>query len=296
MNILDAKKEYMQYLDIDRGLSANTLESYDRDLRYYLKYLEENNVTDTMDVSGDHVKGYLVLQNELNKNSRSIARLLTTIKNFHHYLIRHKYSTSNASAKIDMPKVSSKLPDVLTKEETAAFIGSITGRGHGVRRDRCMIELLYGTGLRVTELLDIDLKDVNLEAQYLRVVGKGNKERIIPLQSHVVELIKEYIEYDRAVFLKDSDSTLLFLNQQATQMSRQGFWQVIKKYARRANIDKKLSPHTFRHSFAAHLIENGADVKSVQEMLGHTDIATTQIYTQISNNLARETYVDCIEK
>lgn len=224
------------------------------------------------------------------RSTKSIARFTSTIRSFHQFALREKYAAKDPTVLIETPKYERKLPDVLSIDEIDLLLTTPETSKNNGYRDRTMLELLYATGIRVSELINIEVEDVNLLMGFVKVFGKGNKERIIPLGETVIELLKTYIENVRPQLLKKQVTHTLFLNMQGKPLTRQGIWKIIKQTGAKAGIQKRLTPHTLRHSFATHLLENGADLRAVQEMLGHSDISTTQLYTHVSKTQIRKMY------
>ena len=274
--------EFLNYLVVERGLSRNTLESYSRDLNKYLDYLERVGATDITNTRSSHVLGFISSLMEEGPSTKTTARNLSAIKMFYKFLVNENYVGENPTMKIDSPKTWVRLPDTLSLEEVERLLdGPDTNTPLGIR-DSAMLELLYATGLRVSELISLLLNHVNLEGGYLIAMGKGSKERIVPIGDLAVKKVKDYLSYSRKKLVKSSTNPYLFVNRSGGSMSRQGFWKIIKKYTLKTGINKNITPHTLRHSFATHLLERGADLRSVQTMLGHVDITTTQIYTHVS--------------
>ena len=274
--------QFLNYLVVERGLSPNTLESYSRDLIKYLEYLSRKCIKDINETSDLTVISFFTSLKKDGLSNRSIARNLSSIKMFYKFLAEDHHIKSNPTLNIETPKRESKLPQVLSMEEVDSLL-KIPGRNTPLGlRDAALLELLYATGLRVSEIISLPLNNINLEAGYLIAYGKGSKERLVPIGEVAQNLIKEYLEKARPALLKKKQSNYLFITRSTKPMTRQGFWKLIKKYALAAGINKNISPHTLRHSFASHLLERGADLRSVQIMLGHSDISSTQIYTHVT--------------
>jgi integrase/recombinase XerD len=285
-------KDFIHYLMVERGLSKNTIISYERDLKSYKKYLlNVEKLTSFQDVTRLHIVQFLRYLHEQGKSSKTIARHIASIRSFHQFLLREKVCDHDPSVHIETPQMERTLPKVLSLEEVEALLNAPkTDTCFGIR-DKAMLELLYATGMRVSEMIQLNLSDVHLTMGFIRCVGKGNKERIIPLGKIAEEAIKTYIEKARGKLLnKKRPTEALFLNHHGNRMTRQGFWKNLKKLAKEANIEKEITPHTLRHSFATHLLENGADLRAVQEMLGHADISTTQIYTHVTKTRLKDVY------
>lgn len=282
--------DFFHYLKVERGLSENTLQSYHRDLSKYALFLKNNYQLERWDtVTRSHVMQFLYELHDQNKSSATISRALSSIRLFHQFLIRENYTTTDASLHIDSPKKERKLPKVLSTEEVDKLL-SLSQDGPFGQRNKAMLEVLYATGLRVSELLSLKLTDLHLTMGFVRCVGKGQKERIVPLGKMAQTAVEVYLNQGRQALLKRKQSEYLFVNHHGAAMTRQGFWKVLKTIALQAGIKKEITPHTLRHSFATHLLENGADLRAVQEMLGHADISTTQIYTHVTKTRLKDIY------
>lgn len=281
--------EFITYLSVERGLATNTLESYGRDLRQYSEYLEAD--SGTLDaVSRSTIVGYLLHLQGQGKATATIARRLAALKAFYQFLLRERRINQDPTANLESPKLEKRLPKVLTVREVERLLAQPDPGQPAGMRDRAMLELLYATGIRVSELVSLSVVDVNLEMGYIRCSGKGAKERIVPLGSLAIQSCTEYLQGARPRLVKHESEQALFVNHHGHRLTRQGFWKIVKKYADDAKIEKEITPHTLRHSFATHLLENGADLRSVQEMLGHADISTTQIYTHVTKGRLKEVY------
>lgn len=283
-------EDFLAYLSVERGLAKNTIIAYRRDLKSYITYLRTQNIKDLNNTTRTTIVSYLLMMQKKGKASSSISRACAAIKSFYQFLFRERLIDEDPTLNLDTPKLEHRLPKVLSVEEVKKLLSQANTSDPWGMRDRAMLELLYATGLRVSELISLTLDDVNLEMGFLRCFGKGSKERIVPIGSIAVNYLNTYINVDRKKILKDKDVRVLFVNRQGQGLTRQGFWKIIKKYAKRAGIQKPITPHTLRHSFATHLLENGADLRAVQEMLGHADISTTQIYTHITRSKIKEVY------
>ncbi len=278
----DTIDTFISYILIEKGLSEQTVTSYSSDLQRYMAFLIENGVTQLSENDTYYILKHMIdLRNEgLSASSR--ARHLVTLRSFYRFLYQERILKKDPSKLIDFPKSGLKLPDTLTIDEVTRLIESPDTSKLKGKRDAAMIELLYAAGLRVSELVNMKMISLNTEAQFIRVFGKGSKERIIPIGHYARDKIEDYCRNARPVLLKSYVSEYLFIARAGKPMTRQGFWKMLNKYALIASIDKSISPHTLRHSFATHLLEGGADLRVVQMMLGHSDISTTQIYTHIS--------------
>jgi integrase/recombinase XerD len=273
---------FISYLAVEKGLSANTQSAYSRDLSRYLDYLEKVGRQKPGDVTSANVAAFLGTLQKLTIGARSRARCLSAIRMFHKFLMIENYADSNPATIIEAPRTLQKLPHFLDgREVDALFLACLGEKGEDVR-DYAMLELLYATGLRVSELVNLKLREVNLDSGYLMTVGKGNKERLVPIGESARERCTAYLDTVRPGLDPLRRNLFFFLSRLGEPMSRQAFWNIIKKRAIMAAIRKNISPHTLRHSFATHLLENGADLRSVQLMLGHADLATTQIYTHVT--------------
>ena len=273
---------FISYLAVEKGLSPNTRSAYSRDLVRYLDFLEKEGRQKPSDVGPADIAAFMAVLQKLDIGPRSRARCLSAIRMFHKFLMIENYADCNPATIIEAPRSLHKLPHFLDGREVDALLAAcLGGRGEDLR-DRAMLELLYATGLRVSELVNLKLREVNLDSGYLMTVGKGNKERLVPIGESARTRTAEYLDTVRLKLDPLRQNPYFFLSRLGGAMSRQAFWNIIKKRARMAAIRKNISPHTLRHSFATHLLENGADLRSVQIMLGHADLASTQIYTHVT--------------
>ncbi|CRK83997.1 site-specific tyrosine recombinase XerD [Neobacillus massiliamazoniensis] len=288
----DQLKDFMRFLIVEKGLSNNTILSYERDLKSYLHYLKNvESIHSLNEVQRIHIVHFLASLKEQGKSSKTLARHVASVRAFHQFLLRAKATDHDPSVHIESPRLERSIPKVLSLQEVEILLDSPKSHDHYGLRDKAMLELLYATGIRVSELVSLDLDNLHLEMGLIRVIGKGNKERIIPLGKKAAESIKNYLEQGRPHFVsKKYRDDALFLNHQGKRLTRQGFWKILKKLVKEAGIKKELTPHTLRHSFATHLVENGADLRAVQEMLGHADISTTQMYTNLSKTRLKDVY------
>ncbi|MDR2861506.1 MAG: site-specific tyrosine recombinase XerD [Syntrophobacterales bacterium] len=273
---------YRDYLLLEKGLSANTLEAYGHDMKRYSLFVLSRGLASWQEVTSDILIDYLEKLREQGLSPSSMNRHLITIRNFHKYLVQEGLAETNPAALVELSKRWIRLPDTLSKQEMELLLqqpGKDTPAGI---RDTAMLELMYATGIRVTELISLDMNHINWQVGYLIAFGKGSKERIVPIGQVAYEIVRLYVDQVRPLLLKGKITDVLFLNRQGTRLTRQGLWKIIRGYALQAGLMKKVHPHTFRHSFASHLLEGGADLRSVQAMLGHVDISSTQIYTHIS--------------
>ncbi|WCN36859.1 site-specific tyrosine recombinase XerD [Aneurinibacillus uraniidurans] len=286
----DLITQFIHYLTVERGLAKNTLESYQRDLTAYCTYVQKEGFTDINQTTRAQIMGYLMRLQEQGRATATISRNVASIRAFYQFLLREKMTDKDPSVNLESPKIEKKLPQVLSVTEVETLLNGPDAHIPTGMRDKAMLELLYATGIRVSELVSLNLSDVNLAMGFVKCFGKGSKERIIPLGRLAIENVRGYIERSRPLLKKRGSDEALFLNHHGRRLSRQGFWKIIKKYAQVANSNKEVTPHTLRHSFATHLLENGADLRSVQEMLGHADISTTQIYTHVTKTRLKEVY------
>lgn len=281
---------FISYLSVERGLAANTLESYERDLRQFNGFLRAQKVDGTPHVGRAEVMSYLLQLQKEGRSPATIARRLAALKSFYQYLVQENIVSGDPTAELESPKQHKRLPRVLTIKEVETLLKQPDVSTPAGWRDKAMLELLYATGLRVSELVSLRLNQINMTSGFVRCIGKGNRERIVPIGSVALLAMAGYLEKARPKLLRHHSQEYLFLNQHGKPMTRQGFWKIIKKYASQAGITKRITPHVLRHSFATHLLENGADLRSVQEMLGHADISTTQIYTQVTRGHLKDVY------
>ncbi|WP_349407643.1 site-specific tyrosine recombinase XerD [Pseudalkalibacillus sp. SCS-8] len=289
--MMDEVHDYLHFLTVERGLADNTLQSYKRDLRQYTTFLhKELNHQEYDTIRRNDIMQYLYHMKDAGKAPSTIARTVAAIRSFHQFLIREKVTDQDPSVHIETPKTEKRLPKILSTSEVDRLMEAPETKTPFGIRDRAMIELLYATGIRVSEMIQLDLSDAHLTMGFIQCHGKGGKERIVPIGRIAGEALKTYIEEARGKLLKRKTSEALFLNHHGNRLSRQGFWKILKKLALQAKIEKELTPHTLRHSFATHLLENGADLRAVQELLGHVDISTTQIYTHVTKTRLKDVY------
>jgi len=273
---------FLNFLVVEKGLSKNTLDAYGRDLARYLSFLREERIDTPEEIRTVFLLRFLARLKEEGLGPRSRARVLVSLRGFHRFLHVEGYCEQNPASRIEAPKNLPGLPKVLSSSEVESLLGAPCGEGALALRDRAMLEVLYATGLRVSELVGLAIGQLHLDAGFLRATGKGSKQRIVPLGEVATEAVTRYIDFGRPLLLKEGTTDALFLNRSGRGLTRQGFWKMMKRRAREAGIFKNITPHTLRHSFATHLLENGADLRAVQTMLGHADIATTQIYTHVT--------------
>ena len=290
MKVQVAKENFINYCEYEKGLSPNTLKSYNYEIHLYQSYLKDKlNIIDIEKVSKKDIESYLKYCYSKDEDSKTISHKITTIYNLHNYLLREKVVKDNEAEFIDRPKLAKHLPYTLTVSEIDKLldIPLVTVFDY---RDKAMLELMYGTGLRVSELISLTVYDIDFYNAFLRIKGKGSKERVVPINSASLKYLKLYLD-KRSLLLKKKTSDELFLNARGEGISRQGFFKNLKKILAKKGMPTNISPHSLRHSFATHLIENGADLRSVQTMLGHSDITTTKIYTHISNEKVTKDYL-----
>ena len=283
---------FLNYIEVERGLSKNTLDAYGRDLTRYATFLDMSGVKTPDEISPAHILRFLSVLKTEGLVARSRARTLAAIRAFHKFMVNEKFATGNPTGQIVMPKSFSPLPRTLSPENVEKLLASPKGNDPLALRDRAMLEILYATGLRVSELVTLKINDLQLDVGYLTAFGKRSKQRIVPLGETAIEALRDYLSYARAGLDKTGQASCVFLNRSGVGLTRQGFWKMIKRRALESGITFNITPHTVRHSFATHLLENGADLRSVQAMLGHADISTTQIYTHVT----RERLSKVIEK
>lgn len=274
-------EEFFNFLSVEKGLSKNTLSSYRNDLNKYINYLENNKIDFIDKVKRSDITNFLMSRKDKGILAVSISRNLVAIKGFHRFLLRENFIGEDVTSALEAPKLWKRLPDTLNIDEVLKLLKTPNVREKQGIRDRAVLELLYATGMRVSELVNLRLSDLNLDVGFVKCIGKGQKERIIPVGKFAMDWLNKYFDKTRPIFSKNKQNEKLFITRYGRNISRQTIWKLIKKYASVARIKKRLSPHTLRHSFASHLLERGADLRIVQEMLGHSNIATTQIYTHI---------------
>ncbi len=281
--------EYASYLRLERCSSDNTITSYVRDVTQFCRYLEEVEETELLQCAQEHIERYIAYMTGRGKSAASVARSVASLKSFYSYLLSQGVVRSNPAKHTAAVRTERKLPQILSGKEVDLFLEQpqcVDPKGY---RDHAMLELLYATGIRVSELIGLNVEDVNLPAGLIRCVSRG-KERIIPLYAAAVKALTDYVRDIRPQLVLTPREPALFVNMSGERMSRQGFWKIVKYYQEKAQIDKDITPHTLRHSFAAHLLENGADLRSIQEMLGHADISSTQIYSHMVKQKLQDLY------
>jgi integrase/recombinase XerD len=283
---------YLNYLAVERGLANNTLDAYGRDLARYLDYLESQKIVALENISAAIVLRFLSHLKNAGLSPRSRARALAALRTFHKFLVREKITKDNPTDQVVSPKSLTALPHTLAPLDVESLLSSPKGESALAWRDRAMLEIIYATGLRVSELVSLKLSDLQMDVGYLTAFGKRSKQRIVPLGETAIAALQEYLQNGRPGLEKQKGSHFLFLNRSGEGLTRQGFWKIIKRRALEAGISQSITPHTMRHSFATHLLENGADLRSVQAMLGHADISTTQIYTHVTRERLRKMHAE----
>lgn len=282
-------ESFISYLHNVKKMSLNTELSYKRDLAKVAQYMESQGINDPGQITATDLNSYILYLEKNNFSAATVSRNIACIKTFYHYLYKEGKVKEDVSDTLKAPKVEKKIPEILTPKEVVRLLEQPKGNTPKDIRDKAMLELLYATGIRVTELITLKVSDINMQMSFI-VCHDANKERVIPFGHEAKTALMRYLSEARDSMLEDKNSDILFVNCSGEPMSRQGFWKLIKYYAKKAGIDADITPHTLRHSFAAHLVENGADLRSVQEMLGHSDISTTQIYANMSHARIREVY------
>lgn len=284
-------QNFIQYLHQVKKTSENTEVSYARDLKKMNQYLTAQGIHDVSEVTATSLNSYVLFLEKEGRKPATISRSIASMKAFYHYMEKEHKVSEDPSERLRAPRIEKKMPAVLTQEEVTRLLEQPGGTSPKELRDTAMLELLYATGIRVSELISLKVSDVNLAMEYL-TCSDSHKERIIPFGSIAKKALSRYLELGRPKLVGDEQEEWLFTNCSGQQMSRQGFWKLIKSYGKKAGIEAEITPHMLRHSFAAHMVGNGADLKSVQEMLGHSDISTTQVYAQIGHRRMREVYVN----
>ncbi len=283
-------EEYASYLKNVRRKSLNTVESYKRDINQYITYLNRCGVTDISGSVKSNVLMYLLELKDMGKATSTISRTLASLRSFYMFLVQNGVMEENPTTNLEAPRVEKKLPRILTGEQVELLMEQPSDADHKGIRDRAMLEVLYAAGIRVSELINLNVGDVNLFMGFIRCAGE-KKERIIPIGNKAIDALGKYIEKARPYMIRRPDERALFVNCSGARLSRQGFWKIVKYYRQKAGIETEITPHTLRHSFAAHLLENGADLHSIQEMMGHADISSTQVYSNLVNKRIKDVYL-----
>ncbi len=284
-------KEYLAQLKVEKNLTKNTISSYKTDLESFLNYIKDIGITDLSEITTEHLSSFFKLLKNLGLNERTSARYFSSIRGFFKYLIKNDYVEASPIEKMKAPKISRKLPSVLTIDEINTLLNTPNLDDKNGIRDKAMLEVFYACGLRVSELINLKIMDLFLKENLIKVYGKGRKERLVPIGSEAIASLENYLTQSRPFLKKNLQSeNFVFLSNRGKKFSRMGVWKIVKRYVELSDIKKEIHPHTFRHSFATHLIERGADLRSVQEMLGHSDISTTQIYTHIDRDYVKRVH------
>ena len=282
-------KEYTSFMTDIRHKSLNTVESYKRDVTQYISYLDGTGVTDISSTTKTTVLSYLLYLQKEGRASSTVSRTLASLRSYYLFMMQNGVVKSNPTSNLEAPHVEKKIPKILSGEEVELLLEQPKDCDNKGIRDKAMLELLYATGIRVSELINLDVSDVNVPMSFVRCKG-GKKERIIPMGHQAKDALENYINNVRKYMVKDENETALFVNCSGARLSRQGFWKLIKYYQHIAGIETDITPHTLRHSFAAHLLENGVDLHSIQEMMGHADISSTQVYSRMMNSKIKDVY------
>lgn len=285
----DLVLKFLNFLEKDKRLSLNTLQSYRRDIEQYITYLGEIKIQNISNTNKTTVIAYLLHLQKKGRATSTISRNLASIRSFYQFLTKNGVISGDPTEELESPKVEKKLPQILSTKEVELLLDQPKCDDLKGYRDKAMLELLYATGIRVSELICLNVVDINVDMGFIKC-NKGTRERMIPIGSLSIQAVNEYMAKSRNLLIQRSDETALFVNVNGRRLTRQGFWKIIKQYKNLAKINKDITPHTLRHSFAAHLLENGADLRSIQEMLGHSDISSTQVYAQIAKNRIKEVY------
>lgn len=281
--------EYIFFMTDEKHKAQNTIQSYRRDILQYITYITENGIKTFKETDNETVKTYVLSLKKSGKAPSTVSRVITSIRSFYIYLIKNGIALADPTIDVEAPHVEKKLPKVLSALQVEMLLSQPNVKECKGSRDSAMLEVLYATGIRVSELINLNINDVNLDVRFIRCYN-GKRERIIPFGKKAAAALSKYLEFSRPLLLRGGDEEALFVNCSGVRISRQGFWKVIKQYQKSAGITEDITPHSLRHSFAAHLLENGADLKSIQEMMGHADISSTQVYTHIMNSKLKDVY------
>lgn len=285
-------EEYLMHLKIERGLADNSIESYQRDIKHYTQFLEKEKINDWNEIDRYVIVLFLQRLKESGKSDNSIIRMTSSLRQFHQFMRQEKFTIKDVMQSVDTPKKAETLPKVMSMKEVDKLLETPDTETEIGLRDRAILEVMYATGLRISELINLKMNELHLTMGFIQTIGKGNKERILPIGGMAIQYLNEYLEDSRPIFESRSaeESPYVFLNSRGKGLSRQGVWKNIKKTVQLAGIKQNVTPHMIRHSFATHLLENGADLRIVQELLGHSDISTTQIYTHITKARMKDIY------
>lgn len=279
---------FINHLAVERGLSNNTLNAYSRDILCFLDFLEEQGVRELQVVRPEDIQGFLGFLRSRQLSPRTVARHLAALRSLFRFLVRERFLRINPTTMLQSPRLARSLPKMLSQTEVKSLLGQPSGSSPLALRDRAMLELIYAAGMRVSELVDLDMSQVNFVTGTVQIQGKGGRERMLPLGDYALEALRNYLEGGRVHLQKRSSNNAVFLNRSGNRLTRQGFWKILKRYAKQAGLQRDVTPHILRHSFATHLLERGADLRAIQEMLGHADISTTQIYTHVARSRLKE--------
>lgn len=282
--------KYLSHLSIEKGLSRNSLLSYENDLNRYLKFLQTQKVESPEKIKPDHISQLIWQLRQKNLKANSISRNLSAIRGFHRFLVKEEFSSVDPTLVLESPKIGRKLPLILAYPEVNKILEQPDVLSFLGLRDKAILEIMYACGLRISELIGLSVNDIFLKEGFIRVLGKGSKERVVPVGSEAIHWLKRYLVKSRPNLAKQFSQNILFLNNRGQRLSRMGVWKILKFYVDKAGIKKKVYPHTLRHCFATHLLEGGADLKAVQEMLGHADISTTEIYTHLDTSYLKQVH------
>lgn len=283
--------DFLNFLIVEKGYSRNTIEAYKNDLSQFARFLQEQSIDDWKQVTRDSLTDFIFDMKAREYSSSTVARKIAAVRAFLHFLVSESILMDDPTENLDSPSVTKRLPRPISPEDIESLLAAPNSE-QGARgiRDRALLELLYATGMRVTEVVSLEVDDVNLASSTVRCLGKGSKERIIPIYSQAARALDEYLEKGRSDLIKDPEEKALFVNHRGERLTRQGLWLIIKRYVKQVGISDLVTPHTLRHSFATHMLNGGADLRNVQKLLGHANISTTQVYTQVSNKHLREVY------
>lgn len=282
---------FLNFLTVEKGYSRNTIDAYRNDLFQFARFLERQGVGDWGQVTQDHLIAFIMDMREREYSSSTVARKVAAVRAFLGFLVSENVLSENPSANLDSPSVTKRLPRPISPEDIQRLLAAPdTEKSPRGLRDKALLELLYATGMRVTEVVSLEVNDVNLASSTVRCLGKGAKERIIPIYPRARIALEEYLEKGRQALIKDPEEKALFVNHRGHQLTRQGLWLIIKRYVKQVGISELVTPHTLRHSFATHMLDGGADLRNVQKLLGHANISTTQVYTQVSSKHLRDVY------
>jgi integrase/recombinase XerD len=282
--------QFLHYLVVEKGLSKNTIEAYSHGLTRFLNHLKDKGIRKIQDISKFHIRGFLLELRKKNLSTKTVVRNLVAIRTFFRFLNQEGFLDSNPVENLESPKVAKTLPEILSLKEIELLLEKPNLQSPLGIRDRAMLEMLYATGMRISELTHLPIHQVNLEGGFVILYGKGSKERVVPLGSESIKWVIFYLKQSRGILAKGKESPFLFINRSGKGMSRQQFWKNLRNYGRKAGLHKRITPHLLRHSFASHLLERGADLRSVQMMLGHVDISTTQIYTHVTGERLKKVH------